>query len=382
MISPQFKPIVGGYERACERLAVALAAGGNSVTVCAEQRDKSWPRQEEINSVKICRWWCLYKPKVHVITSLLGLVWFLLCNGRGFNVWHVHQYGMHATFAVATGKILRRPVILKLTNTGPQGLAATLAMARLGALQRWAHRRVSACTAVSAESAAEAVAFGISPRRVVEIPNGIDISCFAPVASEERCRLRQALGLDPSRQVALFVGRLAAEKNPLALLRAWTLLKPRLTQPWTLVMVGDGPLRAEVERNVRVLGLEADVLIVGESAQVIHWLGAADLFVLSSLNEGMANTLLEAMACGLPSVATDVSGMDQLVRQPQTGLVVPIDKPEALASALLCLHADPELRQQMGKRAREVVMRRFAISQIAGEHQCLYESLLGGVSHG
>lgn len=382
MIAPQFKPLVGGYERACERLAVALAANGNDVMVCAERRDKSWAKREEMNCVRIQRWWCTYKPKLHVITSLLGLAGFLLRNGRGFNVWHVHQYGMHAALAVAMGKMLRRPVALKLTSTGPQGLAATLATARLGALQRWAHRRVSACIAVSAEAGAEAVSFGIPPSRVVEIPNGMDISAFAPVAPEERARLRRALGLDPSRQVALFLGRLAAAKNPLALLQAWALLKPRLTQSWTLVMVGNGPLRAEVERQVRELGMEADVLVVGESKQVSQWLGAADLFVLSSLTEGMANALLEAMACGLPSVVTQVSGMDQLVREPQTGLVVPIDKPEAMASALLCLQADPERRQRMGQRARELITRRFAIAQIAGEHQCLYERLLGRAAHG
>ena len=130
------------------------------------------------------------------------------------------------------------------------------------------------------------------------------------------------------------------------------------------------------------MSLEADVLVAGESAQVSQWLGAADLFVLSSLNEGMANTLLEAMACGLASVVTQVSGMDQLVRQPQTGLVVPIGDLHALAEALLSLHAASERRQQMGQRARELVIRRFAIAQIAGEHRRLYERLLGRSRHG
>lgn len=381
MISPQFKPLVGGYERACERLAVALAATGNYVTVCAEQRDKSWPKQEKLNSVEIRRWWCLYKPKFHVITSLLGLAGFLLRNGRGFDVWHVHQYGMHAALAVAIGKMLRRPVAVKLTSTGSHGLSATLATARLGALQRWAHRRLSACVAVSEEAVAEAVAFGIPPSRVVEIPNGMDISTIAPVAPEERAFVRQALGLDPSRNVCLFLGRLAPPKNPLGLLQAWALLKPRLTQPWTLVIVGDGPLRDEVKRKVSALDLEADVLLAGESKQVPKWLAVADLFVLSSLTEGMANALLEAMACGLPSVVTQVSGMDQLVRLPQTGLVVPIDKPEALALALLSLHADPERRKQMGQRAREIIIRRFAIDKIAHEHLRMYERLLARGPH-
>jgi glycosyltransferase involved in cell wall biosynthesis len=94
------------------------------------------------------------------------------------------------------------------------------------------------------------------------------------------------------------------------------------------------------------------------------------------LNEGMANTLLEAMACGLPSVVTDVSGMDQLVRRPQTGLVVPTDSPEALASALQSLHADPERRRQMGERARDLILQRYAIARVADEHRQLYGSIL------
>lgn len=376
MICPQYRPIVGGYERAAERLSGELVRQGCDVAVLTEQRLPEWPRHEMQDGVAIHRWPCRFKPKIHMATSILGMIRFLVRHGRRFDIWHVHQYGMHCTFAVAMAMLLRRPVVLKLTNTGPQGLGVTLSTARLGALQRWAHRRISACVAVSAESAAEAVVFGIPQLRVVEIPNGIDVMRFAPASIEERARLRQALDLDPSRQVAVFVGRLSSEKNPLALLRAWALLRPRLTAPWTLVMVGDGPLRTDVALLISELGLNSDVWPVGQTKHVPQWLGAADLFVLSSLNEGMANTLLEAMACGLPSVVTDVSGMDQLVRRPQTGLVVPTDSPEALASALQSLHADPERRRQMGERARDLILQRYAIARVADEHRQLYGSIL------
>jgi glycosyltransferase involved in cell wall biosynthesis len=314
---------------------------------------------------------------LHTLTSLLGLAAWLVAHGRTAQVWHVHQYGVHATLAVLLGKLLRRPVVLKLTSSGPQGLGATLAALRFGALHRWAHRRVAACIAVSKETAREAVAFGLTDARVRTIGNGVDVDAFRPVTPEQRSSGRRSVGL-PEGFVGLAVGRLASEKNPLGLLQAWMVARSRLGENAKLVFVGDGPLRREMETAIVNLGLVESVVLPGQVADVCPWLTAADVFVLASHNEGLANTLLEAMACGLPSVATAVSGTSQLLVQTSAGIVVPIGDMQALAEALVTLAQDAEARLAIGQRARAAVVANYSLSATSAQVEALYVELLRG----
>jgi hypothetical protein len=108
MLSPQFHPIVGGYERAAERLSGALAKLAVDVAVITERREATWPVVEAAGGVKIYRLCCIYRRYLHMVSSLLAFAWFLLWRGRRFDVWHVHQYGLHALLAVALGEALRR----------------------------------------------------------------------------------------------------------------------------------------------------------------------------------------------------------------------------------------------------------------------------------
>ena len=126
MISPQFRPLVGGYERAAERLSAALAEVGLRVVVIAERRDRAWPAMECIDGYEVRRLSCSYRRHRHAVTSLLSFAGFLLRHGREFDVWHVHQYGFHAALAVALGKVLRRPVVLKLTSSGAMGIESAM----------------------------------------------------------------------------------------------------------------------------------------------------------------------------------------------------------------------------------------------------------------
>ena len=375
MLCPQFRPIVGGYERAAERLSQELVRLGCGVEVVAERRDRSWPAREDLNGLVIRRLPVLYRPGLHSMTSLFVHAAWLAFHGRRFDVWHVHQYGSHATLAILLGKLLRRPVVLKLTSSAAEGVGRVIASGRLSALQAWAHRRVTACIAVSAETAEEAQDFGIPGIRVVQIGNGVDTEAFSPATPELRRALRLTLKMPPNG-VAVFVGRLSEEKNPLGLLEAWASARPRFRQPWTLVFVGDGPLRQLLEANVRNLNLESSVVLVGHSERVQDWLRAADLYVLSSHREGLSNTTLEAMATALPSVVTAVSGMSALIRVTNAGLVVPVGDVPAFAEALMALHDDPTRRLGMGRRARETVLRDYSLPAVAARHLAIYRSVV------
>jgi glycosyltransferase involved in cell wall biosynthesis len=375
MLCPQFRPLVGGYERAAERLAKELTRHGCPVSVVTERRQRDWPSHEYLGAVEVRRLACWYRPGWHLATSALMHAAWLLRHGRRFDVWHVHQFGTHATMAVLMGKLLGRRVVVKLTSSGEQGIDITLRNAPLAALQQWAHRRADAWVAVSVRTVEEACGFGIERRRVAHIPNGADTELFRPASGEERVALRDQLGLDRNAKLAVCVGRLADEKDPLGVVDAWALARQAFRERWILALVGDGPLRNLVAARVRESGIEDGVRIVGSSDRVQDWLRAADMFILGSRNEGMANTALEAMACGLPSVVTAVSGMDALMADTGAGIVVPPGDANALAHALIELHDDAPRRSAMGQKARHVVVRDYSITQVALRHLDLYARL-------
>src|SRR5262245_43865842 len=219
-ICPQFRPLVGGYERAADCLSAALAGVGLRVVVVAERRDRAWPVMECIDGYEVRRLSCVYRQHLHAVTSLLAFAGFLLRHGRAFDVWHVHQYGHHAALAVALGKVLHRPVVLKLPSSGAMGVEKAMGAGIVGRTLRFFHLRVSACIVVSEETREEAIHFGIAPDHIYRIHNGVDGRQFHPALPEERAAARRALGLHCERLV-LYVGRLSPEKNPLGLLEAW-----------------------------------------------------------------------------------------------------------------------------------------------------------------
>lgn len=375
MVSPQFRPLVGGYERAAEQLSIGLASRGHKVMVLAERRFPSWPRLERDEGVEIRRWRCWYRPKLHIATSLIGLLWNLLRFGRRFDVWHIHQYGSHAALAIALGRLLRRPTVLKLTSSSYGGISEALRTGRLARVMTSLHRQASAIAAPSRETAKEAVSFGICQRRVRVIGNGVDLLSFSLPTDDEVRRTRRKLGLDAVR-VAISIGRLAPEKQLDCLLAAWAHAHPRLGEPWVLVVAGDGPELTRLQATVASLGLKDGVRFVGHTEQVRDWLCAADIFVQSSSNEGLSNTMLEALATGLPVVCTDVSGTEECVREPDTGLVVPIGDAARLADAIVELANDDARRAQMSQRAVALVQEWYSIDHVCALCEVLYRSLI------
>ena len=215
MVSPQFRPIVGGYERAAERLSAELVRLGHELTVIAERRDRSWPAREQQDGVMVQRLWCLYRRHFYQVTSLATFALFLFTQGRRFHVWHIHQYGSHAVLAVVLGKLLHRPVVLKLTNTKDYGIQQVIADLPLAGLARALLLGIDAVVATTQETRAEAEVFGIQADRVYVVGNGVDTEIFHPHSHDERLGLRRQLSVEADGMV-VFVGRLLRRKIPMA----------------------------------------------------------------------------------------------------------------------------------------------------------------------
>jgi glycosyltransferase involved in cell wall biosynthesis len=214
---------------------------------------------------------------------------------------------------------------------------------------------------ISRDSARHARRQGITRRRLVCLHNGIDIQRFA------------FAGADPAGP-AVIVARLAPEKDLATLLGAAALVAARLPD-FRLEVAGDGPCRAELETLAAALGLGEHVRFLGPVRDVPALLGRARLFVLSSLTEGVSLTLLEAMARGLPVLATRVGGNVEVVAEGQTGLLVPPADPGSLAEALAGLWTDPQRCARMGEAGRRRVEQLFDVRRMVAAYESLYHQV-------
>ncbi len=249
---------------------------------------------------------------------------------------------------------------------------------------RLAAQFTTAVTAVSAASQTMVCTLGRVAREAVEvIPNGVDLTRFrpCPAGTAQREALREGLGLPAEAPVVIHVAGLRPIKDQATLFRAWRLVVeswPRTTLPVPLLlMAGEGSCREELEGLARELRITDSVRFLGQRRDLDSLLPACDLFVLSSLSEGMSFAILEAMAAGLPVVATRVGGNGELVEDGRSGLLVPARDPEALAGAVGLLLQNREKRQRLARSARQTVEERFDQARSAQRYVDLYQRLAG-----
>ena len=238
---------------------------------------------------------------------------------------------------------------------------------------RFAHRVVGNSPSVSRLVASEG---GVSPSRIVTIPNFLDPEAFEPIPLPDRRRRLDELGVPEGAFVVGIVARLSLVKDHATLLRAVASL--RTTIP-TLhcVLVGDGPERQRIEALARELGIAGIVHLAGERAQTPNLHGLFDVSVLCSTSEAFPNSVLEAMAAARPVVATDVGGTPDAVREGATGLLVPPSDPARLADAITRLYNEPTLRNTLGKAGRDAARGGYSAEAVISQVEALYTSLAG-----
>lgn len=219
---------------------------------------------------------------------------------------------------------------------------------------------------------------GIDDARIDRLYNGVDTRRFTPAADGPMPLA--GCPFDPARHwIVGTVGRLQAVKHQPLLVRAFgEALRhaPAMAADARLMIVGDGPLRPEVEAEILHAGLGDHVWLAGERRDVPEVMRALHLFALPSLAEGISNTVLEAMASGLPVVATRVGGNPELVAEGRTGLLVPSDDPAAMAEALVRLHADRRAADAMAAASRDEAVARFSLESMVQAYLSVYESEL------
>jgi len=216
---------------------------------------------------------------------------------------------------------------------------------------------------------------GIPDRRVSVIYNGIDLSPF-PNRVNGHLSVRQEMGVAEDDFVILQVARLDYLKDHATAIR--TLAQVLLRCPRArLVLVGEGPELQTIQDLVRQHHVESSVRLLGLRKDVPRLLPAADLFLLTSISEGIPLTVIEAMAAGLPVVATRVGGLPEVVEEGNSGLLAPAGNDAALAEKIVQLAEDRQRRQEMGRCGRQTALERFSEKQMHAQYERLYQEMLG-----
>ncbi len=217
---------------------------------------------------------------------------------------------------------------------------------------------------------------GIAPQQVTLIPNGVETSRFTPLDEAARAAARwRAWGLAPDVPVLGCVAGLRPEKNHTLLLDAFARLRTRLPTA-RLMLVGDGTERPALERQSAALGLGEAVQWLGQRADVADLMPLFNLHVLASHTEVAPLVILEAGACGVPSVATRVGGVPDLIQHGETGWLTPPGDPDALAEALHHLLTEADTRRRLGATAQQTVRERYSLSASLAAREALFMRLI------
>jgi glycosyltransferase involved in cell wall biosynthesis len=379
LITRRFWPLVGGAERMMARLAIGLAARGCAVTVLTACWEEHWPAEIHYGGVPVVR---LVNPSPRgwgTLRYMLALGSWLRRHADDYELIYVSMLKHDAHVAVGTVGA-RAPVVLRAEGAGASGDCQWQREARFGRCIQRRCRRASCVVAPGAAIEQELLAAGYPPGQICCIPNGVAIPPPRTPAARAAARdalveANPALILPLDAPLVLYAGRLHEGKGIAQLIRAWKTLAP-LWPTARLWIAGEGPQRRELQRQIGELNLEGRVLLAGVFDEIDELLAAADLFVLPSYEEGMSLALMEAMAAGLPVVASDIPGNRPLVSDGQHGLLVPPGDVEALATAIGRIWKEPGLAARLGPAARDRAMSRFSLDRTLDEHLALFENLL------
>jgi glycosyltransferase involved in cell wall biosynthesis len=373
LLTTFYHPVLGGSEMAAGRLAAFLAARGNPVFVITKRTDPALPSRDTVDGVPIERVGVTGarrgSGKWTVLPWAFGALWR---RRREYDVICVIDYRGIGLAAILAGMLLRRPVVIQAQTEGVLSGAnwrPALAALRLSPQHpaaravswplRRAYRAADAFACISRAIQAEAVAEGVPADRVHYLPNTVDTARFRPAAPGERARLRAELGWPSDRIIALFVGRLSREKGIVDLLHAWE----RVTAAARLVVVGpDMPgHRWDEGPRVRALtlspALAGRVSLFGASRDTAPLYRASDFAIVPSHWESFGISAVEAMASGLPVVASRVGGLTDYVVEGENGRLVPPHDTAAFAAAIDELAGDAARRTRLGLAARQTAMR-------------------------
>ncbi len=391
LLAESYYPVVGGGETQARLVAGRLKRMGTGIMVLTRRTTPDLARHELIDDVPIHRVSPSGSPRWGKYLMMPTAAIQLVSRRRAYDVIYVCGYRTLGLVAVVAGRLCGKAVVLKAEGEGELSgsfvrddarvrknrLVSWLAMAWIRG-RNIVLRQADLFVSISQRIRAEFVAGGVSPRDIQDIPNGVDLSRFPPAVPEEKRVLRERAGLPSDRVIACYSGKLIRYKGLELLLDVWRDIVARRSDAY-LVLIGSGGgqhLSCEEELRAFVLqhGLDRAVCFTGYTHDVASYLRCADLYVFPSEREGFPLGPLEALACGLPVVASTAGSLPDVIDERVGRLIAPGDR-EGLRTALLQLLEDSNKRLGAGAAARAVAAR-YDIDKVAEEYLDVFRALV------
>jgi len=370
-------PEIGGASRQCLKLSKALNTRHVQITIVSRKFSRHAPTRTIIDGIQVFQLNTLHQlfnrrglRRLEVYCFLLQVLLFLISKRMVFDIIHCHSAYFPAFAAVLAGRLLQKPTIIKVMNSGFRNDIFRLRNEKtiwgsgfMAGFLKHADRAV----VLNDLAFRQLLEYGFKPQQLAKIRNGVETQSV-PFKTNYRIGRRARV---------IFVGRLDIAKGLDTLLEAFNLLvKSDRNGGFHLTLLGKGPLREKLQQYAVSHELSDIVTFEGERSNVNDYLTQSDIFVLPSEAEGISNSLLEAMAIGLPCIVSDIDGNNDLIKNGQNGLTVKPGDKYAMTHALERLRQDHGLRSQLGTDARRTVTQKFDIQATAGHYVRLYRSLL------
>jgi glycosyltransferase involved in cell wall biosynthesis len=361
--------VQSGAERQALEQGAELVRRGHVVHVLTRALPDA-PRDERVRGLHVHRWVArrTWGP-LFGLKFVADVVGALRRLRPQFDLVHTHQALWEAVaVGVARPWLRGAPTLVQPASSGYFGEAEELLRTRGAGLLRRLAVRNTALAAISADIARQWRALGVPDERIIRMASGVDTSRFHPGSSTLEDRL-------PPRPRVVFTGRLHPQKNLDMLIEAWAAVRGRGAA--NLLIVGEGPEHTALQAQAEQLGVAGSVHLLGAVADPAEILRAADVFVLPSVAEGMSNSLLEAMATGLPCLASAIGGNDDLLAGHGAGLLLDPRDPGAWAEAITGILRDPDRARTLGRAALGRVRAEYALPRVMDRYEHLYRRLLG-----
>ena len=386
VVSPLYHTSLGGVGRQALALTEKLESLGVKVFVIARKM-KGVPGCVFSSRIPVYRAWA-FRPHVHILEEMslsnltislsfcLSTAIILFKKRKEYDIVHFHGTSLPLITNILPLKLYRKKVVAKVAaaKLGTEAGSLQGKYFFLGKILIWMLKRVDCFVAISEEIKDGLLNDGFNQAKITRIPNFIDQNLFHPSGKESGDQIREKLGFTHGK-IVTFSGRLVERKGVGVLLEAWgKLAKDHQDVP--LVIVGGGPLEKKLKDQSQELGIEENAKFFGFVNNIGDYLAATDIFVFPSFQEGFPNSVLEAMACGLPVIATRIGGVVDVIKNEENGLLVEPGNVEQLADALKRLISDTEHASALGKNALRTVRENYDINVIANKYIYLYTGLM------
>ena len=398
LLTGSFYPVVGGGETHARLLCAELRRRGMPVFVVTRRRLKTTPAFEVVDDTPVRRVPPAGVPRLGKYLMMLPALARLVRMRRDYDVIYVCGLRILGLVGVLAARLCDKRCVLRSESRGElsgafiwertDGRQSPILKALFKpaiAFRNLVLKKADAFLSISGVIREEYEACGVAASRIVSLANGIDTARFAPVAADERVAIRRRLNLPEGRFFA-YAGKLNRGKGLEFLVRVWR--RWGAAHPdCKLVLIGSGAqqflsceqaLRDYVHAN----GLASSVLFVGSVTNVNEYLQASDFFLFPSESEALPLALLEALSTGLPTVASDIGGIRDIVMDGHDGRLAPPNDERAWLAALDELCAPPDRVREWGARGRATVLDRFSIGFVADRHVALFRAVCAGEKGG